>query len=306
MKRLLVIYNPHSSRFADVKKDVLDRLVEIKGYIIGKYEVDNTNVDKNTAKLAKLLKDGDILISAGGDATGIIAANAILTSGKDATLAVLPYGNFNDLSHTLGVKKFEDVVAQLSSKTLHHGQLYPLDIIVDGKHWRYATCYVTIGMTAESVKLYDEPAMRQILKKSFGRQVISYTRLIGWYFKNRHRKLFLPGLSLNGQPQPQKTSDYSAINGSFMARVLRTGDNYKDPVVFHSKTCPLVNFWYLIQYVARGVLFRLPATKTTGDTLEFKHPITVEIQAEGEFTICKNVHQIKIRKGQKCLKVITH
>ena len=101
MKRLFVIYNPHSSRFAEVKKDVLDQLVKIKGYAIGKYEVDRTNVDKNTAKLAKLLKNGDILISAGGDATGIIASNGILKSNKDATLAVLPYGNFNDLARTL-------------------------------------------------------------------------------------------------------------------------------------------------------------------------------------------------------------
>lgn len=300
MKRILIIYNPHSSRFHDIKKEVLDHLSKIKGYIIGKYEVDPSNIDKNTDKLAKLLRNGDLVISAGGDATGIIAVNAIFKSGKDVTLSVLPYGNFNDLSRTLGVSTLEDVF----SANNHPGYFYPLDIIVDGKHCRYATCYVTIGMTAESVKLYDEPAMRKILKKPFGRKVSSYTHLIGWYFKNRHKKRFLPDFRLNGKLQPQVTSDYIAVNGRFMARVLRIGDNYKNPTTFHSKTCRLINFGRLFYLISRSVLLRIPGAETDGDILEFEKPATVKFQAEGEFVTCKNVRKIEIRKADQCLKTI--
>ena len=114
MKRVFIIYNPRSSRFGDVKKEVLSKVTNLKGCIIGKYEVQNTDVDDNAIKLSKFLKNGDLVISAGGDATGIIASNAILRSKKDATLAVLPYGNFNDLAHTLGTKSLDDIFTENS------------------------------------------------------------------------------------------------------------------------------------------------------------------------------------------------
>ena len=248
MKRLFVVYNPNSSLFANVKKDVLENLKNLKGYIIGKYEVEPTDVDKNAAKFAKILKDGDLVIAAGGDATGVIASNAILNSDKDVTLAVLPYGNFNDLSRTLGTNSFDEIFddsvswtgdvaggtpsarsrqASTVGETATAGPVqkyYPLEIIVDGKFFRYATCYVTIGMMGEAVKLYDSKKMRKKLKNNFGRKISSYTQLAGWYFKNRHKKEFLPDFKLNGKLQPKKTSDYAAVNGKYMARIMKGGE----------------------------------------------------------------------------------
>ena len=90
MQRLILVYNPRSSRYVDVEKEVISRLRHLGGYTIGKYEVKPTNLDDNITQLSKLLKNGDFVLSAGGDATGIIASNGILKSGKDATLAVLP------------------------------------------------------------------------------------------------------------------------------------------------------------------------------------------------------------------------
>jgi diacylglycerol kinase family enzyme len=88
---------------------VLERVKELNGYMVGKYEVAATNLDDNFLKLGEFLKDGDMVLSTGGDATGVICVNAIMNSGKDATLAVLPYGNFNDLARTLQTKTFDDV-----------------------------------------------------------------------------------------------------------------------------------------------------------------------------------------------------
>ena len=180
MQRLIVVYNPRSSRFADVKREVLERVKELNGYMVGKYEVLPTNIDDNIAKLGAVLKSGDVVLAAGGDATGVICANAILASEKDVTLAVLPYGNFNDLARTLGTKTFEDIFeinnqigagSSSGSRDVRvsggsYRKLYPLEIIVDGKLWRYATCYVTIGMMADAVKLYDTPKVRKILKSN--------------------------------------------------------------------------------------------------------------------------------------------
>ena len=320
MKRIIVVYNSHSSRSSEVKKEVLEHLSDLKGFIVGKYEVAKTDVDDNAKKLAKIIDNGDLVVAAGGDATGVIVANAILKSGKSATLAALPYGNFNDLARTLRTDKFEDVIAwagdtaggtpggasATTGETAVAGpaqKLYPLEIIVDGKFYRYATCYVTIGMTAEAVKLYDEPKMRKTLKSSFGRKIGSYTHLASWYFKNRHKKVFLPEFKLNGKLQPKKTTDYAAVNGRSMARVMKGREDFKDPERFRSETDRLASFWRLFRLMSRSILFRVPGTDTKYDKLEFLAPATVKIQAEGEHTTFTNIKTIEIRKSKKCLKV---
>ena len=299
IQRMILVYNPRSSRFAEVKTDVIDKVYKLKGYMISKYEVEKTDVDKNSTKLAKILKNGDLVLAAGGDATAQIAANSILKSNKDVTLAVLPYGNFNDLSRTLQTNTIEQVLDQ---KNTH--KLYPLEIIVDGKLFRYATCYVTIGMTAEAVKLYDTPRVRKKLKTNFGRKISSYTSLASWYFKNRHKKVFLPEFKLNGKLQHKKTSDYAAINGRSMARVMKGGEDYRNPKIFRSETDRLTNFWRLFKLMTKSIFHRIPGAETTDDLLEFTTPATVEIQAEGEYHTFKNIHTIEIKKGDKCLKVI--
>lgn len=302
MKRILVIYNPRSSRFCDVKKDVLSRLTEFKGYIIGKYEVEPTNVDKNVTKLAKLLKNDDLIISAGGDATGVISANAILKSGKDVTLAVLPYGNFNDLSRTLGTKTLDDILNDHTPSNT--SCLYPLEIYVDDKFYRYATCYVTLGMTAEAVPLFDEPKTRKKLQKGHKSSWRSYIYLMTWYFKNRHKKIFIPEFKLNSKLQPKKTSDYAAVNGRSMCRVMKGGYDYRVPKKFRSTTDRLANFWRLFKLMTKSILVRTPGTETEGDVLEFTHPSKVSLQAEGEYKTFENIRKIEIRKSKKCLKVI--
>ncbi len=300
MRRILIVYNPRSTRFVDVEKEVLSKARDLKGYMVGKYEVEPTDVDKNAAKFAKIVKDGDLVISAGGDATGIIASNGIIKSGKDAKLAVLPYGNFNDLSRTLGIKTFEDIF----SKKVTTKKLYPLEIYVDGKFFRYASCYVTIGMTAEAVELFDEPKFRKYMQKGHKSSWRSYIALAKWYFKNRHKKEFIPPFTLNGKPTKSKVSDYCALSGKSMCRVMKGGDDYLKPKVFRSENCRLTNFCRLTRLMTKSIFVRTPGTETTGDVLEFLKPATIELQAEGEYRIFKDIKKIEIKKGDKCLKVI--
>ena len=299
MKRLILVYNPRSSRFASVKSEVLDPAKKLKGYMIGKYEVAPTNLDDNIKKLAQIIKDDDLIISAGGDATGIIASNAILHSRRDAILSVLPYGNFNDLARTLGVPNFNQVIN--SSKI---GKLYPLEIHVNNQFFRWATCYVTLGMTAEAVQLYDRPNMRKKLKTEYGRNVTSYTALIGWYFKNRHKKQFIPDFKFNGQPMPSDSSDYAAVNGRYMARVMQGRNDFEDPKIFRSIVGRLTHFWRLFDLMAKSILVRVPGNPTTQDILEFDSPSTVEIQTEGESRKFYHTTKIEIKKGGKCLRII--
>lgn len=303
MQRLIIVYNPRSSRYADVRTEVLKPAAKLSGYMVGKYEVAKTNLEDNIKHLAKLLNNDDIVISAGGDATGVITVNAAMRALKKhkirVKVAVLPYGNFNDLSRTLGLSTLSDV---LTAKT---AKFYPLAVYADQKFWRWATCYVTIGMTAVAVKLYDAPSMRKKLKSSFGRSVLSYTELIKWYFKNRHKQQFIPSFMLNKRAADPRISDYAAVNGRYMARVMKGREDYLKPKTFRSMTDRLTSFWRLFRLMTIAIVDRTPGVDTTSDTLEFFQPATVEVQAEGESKIFENIRQIEITKTDQYFLALT-
>lgn len=300
MSRLILIYNPNSSNFRRVKKEVLDRReVLFADYTLAEYTIKKIGFENNVKNLKSEIKDGDLCFALGGDATAAIAANAILESNKDATLAVLPYGNFNDLARTLGTMKLEDI--DLNSKPIN---LYPLGIHIDGKLWRYATCYVTIGMTAEAVELFDEPKFRKYMQKGHKSSWRSYLELAKWYFKNRKKKIFLPEFTINGKATIKKASDYAALSGKSMCRVMKGGYDFKKPEVFRSKALKTISFPKLFVLMTRSILHQTPGEETKGDILKFKNPATVELQAEGEYQIFENIKTIEVRKGTKCLKVI--
>lgn len=302
MQRLLLVYNPNSSQYIHVRNEILDRITNLPGFMIGKFEIKKTDFDSNVTRLIKVLKDGDLVLAAGGDATADVSANAILESDKNITLAVLPYGNFNDLARTLGTMKFEDI---FGNQTSNKQKFYPLDVVVDGKHWRYATCYTTIGMTAEAVKIFDEPKIRQNMQKGHKSSWRSYLQLASWYFKNRHRSVFLPEFKLNGVKKHPKTSDYAAVNGKSMSRVMKGGDDFLKPKVFRSETERTISFPRLFVLMAKSVLRRVPGEETTGDILDFEKPSTISIQAEGEYETFVNVSKVEIKKTTKFLKVVT-
>ena len=335
MSRLILVYNPNSSNYRRVKKEILDKRAELfTGYDLGEYTIKKIGFDHNVKNLRTEIRDDDLLLALGGDATAAITANAIMESKKDATLAVLPYGNFNDLARTLGTMKLEDIEVALDvlsegfrsaaargEAREPHGdgrerrgprkdmsatcKFYPLEIYVDGNFWRYATCYVTIGMTAEAVELFDAPKFRKYMKKGHKSSWRSYIALAKWYFKNRHKKIFLPEFTINKKSTVKGASDYAALSGKSMCRVMKGGDDFKKPYIFRSKALKTVSFPRLFVLMAKSILFRTPGDDTKGDLLEFKDKATVELQAEGEYQIFKDVKKIEVRKGNKCLKVIT-
>lgn len=311
MQRILIIYNKQSSQYEKVRREVLVPMRDLGGVMVGKYEVEPTDVDDNADRLARILKDEDIVVAAGGDATGAIAVNGAIKAGKNVKIAVLPYGNFNDLARTLKTKKLSDVInvsgekVGILAKGAKEKQLYPLEIIVNEKKFRDASCYVTIGMTAEAVEIFDEQKVRKGLKTSWGRKVGSYLYLMKWYFCHRKKKDFLPeGFLLNKKIQPKKTSDYAAINGSSMARVMKGENDWMKPKSFRSETERTVKFWPLVKLMLRSIFVRVPGEMTHGDVLEFPASSEIEIQAEGEYRKFKNVRKVEVRKNNKPITVL--
>jgi len=294
-RRVILVYNPRSSKAIRVKTEVLEPLRKIPGIITGKYEVKPTDVDDNAEKLSKLLQDGDIVLTAGGDGTSTIGLNGALLSNKDVRFYALPFGNFNDLPRT---------IKQASGK-----EIYPLEAIIDGKHYRYAACYFTIGMFAESTEIFDTEKTRKKLRKGNKGIFFSIKTLANWYFKNK-RKNFIPKfkfISSEKTLEPDETkdiSDYLAVNGISVAKMMKGGKFYEDKTNFLSTTKKLTSFPRLATFMAKSILKRVPANISTKDTIIFPNGANVEIQAEGEYKKLEHVQEIIIKKSEKSIKIL--
>lgn len=295
MQRLVIVYNPRSSKSKLVEEQVIAPARRLVSFMIGKYEVKPTNVSDNAVKLARLLQDGDLVVAAGGDGTATIGLNGCMLSKKDVTFGVLGYGNFNDMARMLSTKTLQDVINGKTKK------IWPLEARVDGRLWRFAACYVTAGMFAESTEIFDKKKVRGELKHDKG-LFYSVKQLAGWYFKHR-RKPFLADFTLNGVPKPGAT-DYLAVNGKTVARVMRGGKHQSNKTIFLSSVANLKGLPSLGWFMIRSFFKRIPGVETKLDEIEFAKPSPVELQAEGEYQKFKAVKKIEIKKSERALKVV--
>lgn len=304
MQRIIVVHNPRSSKNKRVDEEVLRRLRDVPGVAMGRYEVRATDVDDNAAKLALILRDKDIVVAAGGDGTATIAMNGCMVSGKDVSFVALPYGNFNDLARISGIKDIAEMVD--NGKMQRRGRVveaWPLEVLLDGKHWRYALGYVTIGLFAESTAVFDEKEVREQMKKGNKTPMFSWITLAKWYFRNRKKREFLPDFELNGRAMPAGTTDYVAANAPRMGKVMRGGDWYRDKKEFYSGVANLRGFGALVKLMLKSMTSMMPIKPTTGDELKFDGVKRVMIQAEGEYAWVE-AKKIKIRKAKRSLKLI--
>lgn len=300
-QRLVLVYNPRSSGYKKVEDAVISPLRAEKNLTLLKFAVQPTNVDDNAFALSKLLQDDDLVLSAGGDGTATIALNGVMLAQKDTRFAVLGFGNFNDFARMLGFYDFDYVRANFFDKQ-NYAKIYPLEIKIDGEHWRYASSYLTAGLFAESTKVFDEPEVRQFLQKHGKNLFFSVLMLAKWYFRNKKRQ-FLPEFSVNGEKVKTKTTDLMAVNSKTMAKMMRGGRFFAEKDEFLLATARLGSFWRLVWFMMRSVLHRVPGKATDKVKIEFSTPAEIELQAEGEYQRFSGVEKIEIKKarGINCL-----
>lgn len=291
-RHIVLVFNPRSANFSRVAEEVIAILPENSA----QYEVQPTDVDDNAAKLAKTLRDGDLVVSAGGDATATIAVNGCLLSGRDVVFAALPYGNFNDVARLLGHQTLKNI---LKGKT---SELFPLDCQIDDRHFRYGLSYFTVGLLAAATKTYDVKAKRSRLRSGKTGSVRQLIDAMFWYKKN-HKKTFLPAEYIyNGAPA-QHATDFLAINGPRMARVMKSPNTLGDKQFFYAGIAKNRRWLSEIIFGLRSVLFRVPLKKTSRAILEFAKPHSVWLQGEGEYKQIA-AKKIEIKKSAQFLKVI--
>lgn len=344
MKRLWVVYNPRSSHHAAVEAEVLKAARGVSGFLVGKYEVKKASVDENAKLLAGMLGDGDLVIAAGGDGTATMVANAVLESGKEAVFSAIGYGNLNDMAQMLKVRRpveyggeyvggVQEIVEKFqgsvpggsggsgsgsggASAGASGGvvEVYPLEVLVDGEHWRYAMCYATVGLLAEATEMMDEEGVRARLNTGRRGVLYSLVRAVFWYLGNKGRR-FLPGaevsgseggevvVKLNGEVVAGAT-DYLAVNGPRVAKMMKGGKWYLSKEKFGSGVKSLGKFWKMVGFGLRSITLGIKLAESEGDVLEFSEPSEVEIQAEGEYQRLSGVRKIEVRKVKRGMKVV--
>ncbi len=302
MKRLVIVYNPRSSHYAQVEREVIAKSRELQGWIVGKFEVADTDVDDNSHRLAKIFRDDDLVIAAGGDGTATIAVNAIMLSGaKNVRLGVQGYGNFNDTARSFGFMKFEDIIKGEAK------EVWPLECSINKEHWRYGMCYFTIGMFAEACAAFDHPKTRKKLQGGKKRTLFSLKVLVKWWLRQR-RKHQLPTFMLSGASgefiECKNKSDYMAVNSKTVAKMMKGGNYFLSKDGFLSYNGQMTKFFKLGMMMSKSILHRIPGTESDYDCLVFPKPAKIMVQAEGEYHKFSDVDTVEISKSKKPLLAI--
>lgn len=303
MKRLVIVYSPHSARFSEVQRKVINRSRELKGWMVLKFEVEEAPLQENAKRLAKLIKKDDLILSAGGDGTASMSMNAIMNSGKIATLAIMPFGNFNDFVETLGKCSFDRIIRKFEEGK--YRMFYPIDVIVDGEHKMYSGAYFTMGMMAEATWLFKEKKVRKKLIKAKNRLMFSARKLFGWYVKNKRRKDFLPAdMLVNEKSVEKNTTDYVAINGRSIASVVPSKGWWEDAEVFWSGTMRNRSLMRMFGKFLKSQDGKLPGKESKGDKIRFRSAARVFVHTDGEGEELSGVLDVEIKKSGKSLRVI--
>lgn len=326
LKKLIVVTNPAATKYRAVEREVLAVTRKLSGWLVGRYEVQSGPFAQNVAQLSKLLQDGDLVVSVGGDGTASLTVNAILSSGKQVTYSCLGYGDFNDVARMLKTKRaveygdeyvggISEIIERFEQGKL--SELYPLEVQVNGELYRYALCYFTMGLLAEATQVFDEPKVRARLQARRRNLLYSWWQLGFWYLKHR-RQRFLPNTAVTidhvpigktAQPEmslrlTKETTDYLAINSPRVVGILKGHASAKKAEGFASAVLQLSNVKQMAGFVFKGVLAKVPARKTLRDHIDFAQPAAVMVQADGEFERLEDVNDIEVRKAGQPLKVV--
>lgn len=302
MQRVILVYNPRSSKQAKIKDEVIDQLKNLSGCQVGKFTIKQAPVEENAKNLAKILLDNDLVIVAGGDGSATVGLNAAMQTEKKITLGILGYGNFNDMARMLGETKCEQIVRDYKAGKVM--KLTPLEATINGKFYKYAACYFSIGMFAESTEEFNTKDTRDNLKKGKKGMFYSIRRLARWYFKNRKREFLPVDIKLNGEVMRKGTSDLLFVNSKTVARMMKGSSYWRQGRVFLLSQGRLTGFFRLVWFMIRSILYRLPGEETDeAAKVTFDSPATIEIQAEGEYEKLE-MSELVVKKSTKAINVV--
>ncbi len=301
-QRLVVVHSPSSTASKRYDRIVRPALLRIDTNL---REIVLDNVPYFTARttISDELRDGDIVVAAGGDGLVNVVLDAALASDCAVSCAVIPLGNFNDFSRAVngGVR---DPSKILDSRIV---DFHPLDLSVNGRHELYGMQYITFGASAKLTDWLNTPETRQLRRRLRGNSVLFGTICVLHYNKIFNSlgdmKSIMPSFDRN-----EKT--YSENNIGFMLGGI--GAYFQpEPGNLHLLDR---QFWFhhatLTGKAARDVPYltswfgrHVPGSMTTRESLRFKQPANLIAQVAGDKLLFENVHEIACHRSEKPLRL---
>lgn len=305
-ERTLVIRNAASSHADKVQAGVVDRLKEdLPSSSVHEFWTPSADRNITTSAIAEAIRPGDTIIVAAGDGTSNAVVNAYIQAGAEgAKIGFLPYGNFNDMAATFTDTKTRRNPSLMLTSAARQVEVYPLQVSVNGEHYRHAMLYATLGWTARAASLFDGPEARQGLQHGRANLAASLFDIASMYFKTR-KTSNLPAFRRQGGPYTHSSiTDILAINGPIMAKIIRSQQPLYEGGKFLSTDLDVSGFLKNSSFLGRSAVnfalkthFDLPGGLVTSEQLTFD-AASLPVQLDGEFFQLEGVDQLSISKGQ--------
>lgn len=299
-RRLVIAHNPHSSRASTVRELVFDRLDDA-GYEYEVLEVRQASLADNVARLAPLIQEGDIILSAAGDGSAHAIFHSVAASNQSGVeLGFLAYGNFNDIPHVFNAKRsLRDPVAFLEqAKAI---EVWPLVVLTDGHPLRSALLYVSAGWTARAAAQFDNPDVRRKITSGSAGLRKSLLRLTLYYFKTRQGSL-LPAFKYN--EKLMKKTDLLFANGPEVARLFRTGRHFYRGESFLFCMLDVRRLLLSTPFLISSLFGRMRAKEVNSVVLQFTRPADFPLQCDGEVVELENVAKLEVVKAKKPVMIL--
>ena len=158
VNRLVIVRSPKSTRarqYTKVRAD-LQRQANIKGWTISEIEITDLPYYQAVKKIATNIRDGDLVLAAGGDGIAQTTFQAIYTSKSGSIFTTVPLGNANDVSRAINgrYRSAELILRQPVT------DFYPLNVVINGSITISLISYVTFGATTVLVDYLNRDNMR--------------------------------------------------------------------------------------------------------------------------------------------------
>lgn len=161
-QRFVIVHSPKSTRAGHYRRISGELRLIAKQHKIDVVELELTDVPYFQAvkQITAKIKDGDLVVAAGGDGISQATFNAVYASHCEAVFMTLPLGNGNDISRAINGRR-RSVGAILSENV---ADFYPLNVVVDKGKSIALISYITFGATTVLVDYLNRNSSRRSRK----------------------------------------------------------------------------------------------------------------------------------------------
>jgi len=282
-----------------VRSSVFDRLDE-QGIPYVTHATKYPDTEANIADMQETFRDGDTILSVGGDGTSMQVVNGVLRNKHtETTVGILGYGNFRDLGKEQDPLTLLDSSAEVTA-------LQPLTIEVNDKYLRDAPGYMSLGFTALIASRFNAKSSREHLKSlpEWAKFITSIGQVGLDYFALRNQKI--PAFHTDTSPEIERSAtDLFALNSPVVGRIIRSATDYGRESYFGFRTNNVSSILPNIPFGMQALAGRTPAQAVEQLTVHFEEPSSVPFQTEGEFAQLSGVDKLFVYKDPaKTLRIL--